>query len=67
MEPAARAGEMISAMAWARSANMRAISASGLMGPRADSERESTRTARRRSPSAVEPGWRRLTTVRPGQ
>ena len=36
---------MISAMDWARSANMRAISAAGAIGPRAASERESRRIA----------------------
>ena len=35
------------------------------MGPSVDSERESSRTERRRSPSAVEPGWRNMTTVWP--
>src|SRR6266550_4557114 len=65
MEPAARAGRMISAIDWARSANMRAISAAGAIGPRAASDFESSRTLRIRSPRAVPPGLRRVTTVWP--
>src|SRR5260370_39182441 len=65
MEPAARAGRMISAMDWARSASMRDISAAGAMGPRAASDFESSRTLRMRSPRAVPPGFRRVTTVWP--
>jgi hypothetical protein len=52
--PASRAGWMTSAMAWARSANMRAIS---VMGAR-PVERESSTSARMRSPVSVPPGWR---------
>src|SRR5580704_6168113 len=65
MEPAASEGRMISAMDWARSANMRDISAAGAMGPRAASDFESSRTLRMRSPRAVPPGWRRVTTLWP--
>jgi hypothetical protein len=65
MLPAARAGRMISEMAWARSANMSAISVAGAMGPTAASERESRMMLRIRSPRAVPPGWRRVTTLWP--
>src|SRR5258705_6421928 len=65
MEPAARAGRMISAMDWARSANMRDISAAGAMGPTEASDFESSRTLRMRSPRAVPPGLRRVTTLWP--
>ena len=55
----------ISAIDWARSANMRAISAAGAMGPTEASDFESSRTLRMRSPRAVPPGLRRVTTVWP--
>src|ERR1700730_14463410 len=62
MEPAARAGRMISEIDWPRSANMRAISAAGAMGPRAASDLESSRMLRMRSPRAVPPGLRMVMT-----
>ena len=45
---------MTSATAWARSANISAISARGAM----PAERESSSSSRMRSPVAVPPGWR---------
>ncbi len=52
---------MTSAMAWARSANMSAISVMGASGV----EPESSNRARMRSPVAVPPGWRVMTGSRP--
>jgi hypothetical protein len=49
-----RAGSITSAMAWARSANISAISHIGA----SPLERESSTSARMRSPVAVPPGWR---------
>src|SRR5258708_22818051 len=65
MLPALSAGRMIWAMDWGRSANMRAISAAGAMGRTEASDFESSRTLRMRSPRAVPPGLRRVTTVWP--